>query len=317
MPLVEEGDPAAKEAHATHGKPVAIVVFDGAEIIDFSGPWEVFGAAGYEVYTVAASREPVTTAMGMKVLPQFTFADAPQPAVLLVPGGSVAGARKSAPTLQWIRGASAHAEQTLSVCNGAFILAEAGLLDGLSATTTFHLIPKLAESFPKTKVVSDQRYVDNGKITTAAGLSAGIDGALHVVDKMMGRGKAQATAIGLEYDWHPDGGFVRGVLADRLIPDVPLDEAGTWEFERDEGTRDRWEILVRGTTKKTTAELHELLAGVFVSKGKWTKVSSTATSSEWTFADPQGKAWTAAVKIDPPTGDRHEYLVSLRVARAG
>src|SRR5262249_27321862 len=139
MPLVEQG---SKEAQGSAGKPVAILVFDGAEIIDFTGPWEVFGAAGFDVYTVAATREPVTTAMGMKVVPRYTFADAPRAAILVVPGGTVKGARSSEATSRWVKEASAHAEQTMSVCNGAFILAGAGLLDGLTATTTDHLISK-------------------------------------------------------------------------------------------------------------------------------------------------------------------------------
>jgi transcriptional regulator GlxA family with amidase domain len=169
-------------------------LFDGVEIIDFTGPWEVFGAAGFEVYTVAATRDPVTTAMGMTVVPRYTFADAPPPAVLLVPGGGVNGVEHDPASLRWVTDTSRRAELTLSVCNGAFILASAGLLDGLSATTTFHLLPKLRAGFPKVHVVSDRRYVDNGTIVTAAGLSSGIDGALHVVERMRG------AVVGVDVD---------------------------------------------------------------------------------------------------------------------
>jgi putative intracellular protease/amidase len=122
MPLVEVG---SKEAQAPKGKPLAILVFDGVEIIDFTAPWEVFGAAGFDVYTVAASKDPIVTSMGMKLIPDHTFADAPAPAVLLVPGGAVKGARASEPTLRWVRETSGRAEETLSVCNSAFILANA------------------------------------------------------------------------------------------------------------------------------------------------------------------------------------------------
>jgi putative intracellular protease/amidase len=99
LTLVEQGTQAAV---AAPGRPVAILVFDGAEIIDFTGPWEVFGAAGFDVYTVAQAKDPITTAMGMKVVPRYTFADAPQPEVLLVPGGGVEGARASQATLKWV-----------------------------------------------------------------------------------------------------------------------------------------------------------------------------------------------------------------------
>ena len=110
----------------------------------------------------------------------------------------------------------------MSVCNGAFILASAGLLDGLSATTTNGNIPRLRTQFPKINVVEDRRYVDNGKIITAAGLSAGIDGALHVVELLMGKGAAEQTALVEEYDWHGNSRFVRASLADHVLPNLYL-----------------------------------------------------------------------------------------------
>jgi putative intracellular protease/amidase len=312
MALVEQGSPAAQ--HTGTGKPVAILVFDGAEIIDFTGPWEVFGGAGFDVYTVAAAREPVTTAMGMKVVPQYTFADAPQPAVLVVPGGAVTGVRSSPAVLKWVTEASAHAEQTMSVCNGAFILASAGLLDGLTATTTDRHIPKLAAEFPKIRVVSDRRFVDNGKILTTAGLSSGIDGALHVVEKMRGKGEAQATALGLEYNWQPDGPFVRAALADHRIPDVDLDSVGHWVFEKTEGTADRWDIVLRGKSPKSAEELLDHIGRAFA-KGKWRRGASTATSTEWRFEDDAGKRWMGTLAVDPPRGEPREYILRVHVAR--
>ncbi len=86
----------------------------------------------------------------------------------------------------------------MSVCNGALILAETGLLDGLTATTYHNAIPELEKAFPKTKVVSDQRFVDNGKFITTAGLSSGIDGALHIVEKLKGKSKAQTAALNMD-----------------------------------------------------------------------------------------------------------------------
>jgi putative intracellular protease/amidase len=313
MPLVEEG--AAAVARGSPKKSVAILVFDGAEIIDFTGPWEVFGGAGFDVFTVAATAAPVTTSMGMKIVPGHTFADAPAPDVLLVPGGGVAGARHSAATLDWVKDTSARAAQTLSVCNGAFILASAGLLDGLTATTTFHLLSDLAAEFPKTKVVSDRRFVDNGRIVTAAGLSSGIDGALHVVEKLKGRGAAEATALGLEYDWHPDGSFVRARLADRLIPDVDLDGAGTFTVDHTEGTTDHWEVAVRGTPSKTPAELMALFDGALTGKGKWRSVSSSPAGASYRFEDEAGAAWTGTLRIEARGGAR-EVVLTLTIGRS-
>src|SRR5262249_55059194 len=192
MALIEE---EAAKALIQARKKAAILIFDGVEIIDYTGPYEVFGASNFDVYTVAATPDPVTTAMGMKVVPKYTFADAPQPDVLVVPGGSVRAARQSAPTLKWVTDTTQHTAHTMSVCNGAFILASAGLLDGLTATTTYHLLGDLASDYPKVKVVDDRRFADNGKIITAAGLSSGIDGALHVVEKIYGPGRAQSVAL--------------------------------------------------------------------------------------------------------------------------
>jgi putative intracellular protease/amidase len=314
MPLVEESERSAAAAKVAT-KTVAVLIFDGAEIIDFTGPWEVFGAADYDVYTVAATKEPITTAMGMKVAPSYTFADAPVPSVLLVPGGGVRGARSSAATLAWVKQTSDRAEVTLSVCNGAFILASAGLLDGLSATTTAHLLGQLASEFPKTKVMRDRRYVDNGRIVTAGGLSSGIDGALHVVEKMRGHGRAQATALGVEYDWHPEAPFTRAMLADRWIPDVDIDALGTWDFDKTEGTADRWEIVLHGTSPKSAGELMESV-GKALTKGKWRSVASTATTSDWRFEDDQQKPWTGSLAIEPPAAGKREYVVRVKIARA-
>ncbi len=311
MELVEQG------TEKPPGKAVAILLFDHAEIIDFSGPYEVFGAAGFDVYTVAATKDAVTTAMGMKVVPKYTFADAPQPAVLVVPGGGVREARGDAATLTWVRRASARAEQTMSVCNGAFILASAGLLDGLGATTTYHLLSQLTAEFPRTKVVRDQRFVDNGKIITTAGLSSGIDGALHVVEKMLGKGTAQSTALGLEYDWHQDAPFVRAALADHVIPELDLDSLGKWTLESTAGTTDRWAMTVRGTASVSGPELLSSITQALAKNGKWRVVASSPTSSEYRFEDEDRKPWTGSLTIDPVRPEARDYALKLSVARGG
>ncbi len=197
--------PRAAKAFGPREEKVGILVFNGVQIIDSMGPFEIFGAAGFAVATVAETADPVTTSMGLTIVPAYSFADAPRFDVLVVPGGGVRMARRSAATLEFVRAATSRAAHTLSVCNGAFILASAGLLDGLTATTTASLIDDLRAEFPKTKVVSDRRFVDNGKIVTAGGLSAGIDGALHVVAVMRGDEAAARVAEGEEYDWRPEG----------------------------------------------------------------------------------------------------------------
>jgi putative intracellular protease/amidase/DNA-directed RNA polymerase subunit RPC12/RpoP len=199
MTLVEK----TIESHASGEKPltVAILLFDGVEIIDFSGPWEVFGAAGFEVHTVASGPGPIKTVFGEHVVPDYTLENSPKADIILIPGGSIVSAMNDARVIAWIQIRSKEARYVMSVCNGAFLLAKTGLLDGLSATTVRGGIEKLARFAPRTKVVHDQRYVDNGKLITTAGLSAGIDGAIHLVAKTLGKEAAQAVAHGLEYRW--------------------------------------------------------------------------------------------------------------------
>src|SRR5437868_9780199 len=181
MKLVEKID--NKEQRAT----VAVLLFDGAEVIDYSGPWEVFGEAGFKVYGVAEKLEPVHATFGQELIPTYTFADSPPADILLVPGGGVGRALENPQLIKWVQTNARSSTHVMSVCTGAFILARAGLLDGLSATTISGALDNFEKFAVKTKVVRDKRYVDNGKIITTAGLSSGIDGAFHLVAKILGQ----------------------------------------------------------------------------------------------------------------------------------
>jgi putative intracellular protease/amidase/YHS domain-containing protein len=182
---------------------VAIIVFNKMELLDFAGPAEVFASAGYDVSTVAATREPVPCMGVVTLTPHYTFADCPRPDVVVVPGGSVGELAKDKRVIDWLVRTSAEAEVTLSVCTGALVLARAGLLDGKEATTHWNSIASLRKQFPHVTVRDDRRVVDTGKVVTSAGVSAGIDGALHVVDRLSGRSKASQTARYMEYTWQP------------------------------------------------------------------------------------------------------------------
>jgi putative intracellular protease/amidase/DNA-directed RNA polymerase subunit RPC12/RpoP len=317
-------DKEEAEAAARSVKKVAILIFTGVQIIDYTGPYEIFQAAGFNVYTVAATKDPITTVAGMIVTPKYTFADAPQPDVLVVPGGGIRATLQSPETLAWIKDVTAKDLHTMSVCNGAFLLAGAGLLDGLKATTTAGNIDRLTSQYPKVTVVRDQRVVDNGHILTTGGLTAGIDGALHVVEVLLGKGQAQSVALGEEYDWHPD--FARGALADTLV--IPyLDEVanatGKWEVVTTEGDTRRWLTEVRGTSDKSAAELLAQFDQAFVTRGKWTSVTSAATgsagstSNAYRFSGPDGKPWSGTLSIDPITGQGHQYTVTVSIEKAG
>jgi putative intracellular protease/amidase/YHS domain-containing protein len=182
-------------------RSVTIFVFTGMELLDFAGPAEVFGSAGFHVRTVAATRTPVKCMGLITLTPHYTFEDCPHSDIIVIPGGNTRAVSKDRRLIDWLSKASSDAEVTMSVCTGAFVLASAGLLDGKEATTHWSGIAQLRKQYPKITVRDDLRVVDNGKVVTSAGVSAGIDGALHVVDRLLGRPAATKTARYMEYNW--------------------------------------------------------------------------------------------------------------------
>lgn len=189
---------------------VAILVFQGMEILDFAGPSEVFAVApGFHVYTVAVSAAPVLSQGFVTITPNYTLATCPVPDIVVLPGGNTDPLLHDEALIRWVQTHAAHAEVMLSVCTGAGVLGKAGLLDGKQATTFHNYIDALQQANPKATVRRGTRYVDNGQVITTAGISAGIDGALHVVAKLQGEAAAQQTALTMEYDkWQPNQGLV-------------------------------------------------------------------------------------------------------------
>jgi transcriptional regulator GlxA family with amidase domain len=190
---------------------VAFVMEEGAVMIDFGGPWEVFSnvmlpgkkdmqdSMPFDLYTVGASKKPIHSSgshrPGMIITPDYDFSDVPEPDLVVVP------ADMGSPALTaWLKKMNADHKIIMSVCTGAFNLAKTGLLDGKSATTYHGALDELAKQYPDIKVVRGVRYVQSSPtLFTSGGLSAGIDLALHIVDEYYGRDVAQATADGLEY----------------------------------------------------------------------------------------------------------------------
>ncbi len=191
---------------------VAVLIYNDVELLDFCGPYEVFSITGkrdnlnpFKVYTVAEKSGPVVTSNNLNVNPHYEFSNCPAPDIIVIPGGI--GSRKemnNQVVLNWIAGMARNAELVLSVCTGALILAKAGLLKGLSATTHHNAIGLLREISPDTTVHADKRFVDNGRIILSAGISAGIDMSFHVVAKLLGEKQAQEAAYHMEYDWKQD-----------------------------------------------------------------------------------------------------------------
>lgn len=185
----------------------AILIFDDVEVLDFAGPFEVFSVAnelsGYsilDVYTVAREKKPVTARNGFSVNPDYSIDEAPQADILIIPGGS--GTRpllQQHDVLSWISRSAQYADKVLSVCTGALLLAKVGLLDGIKSTTHGSAFETLAEIAPTTEIIRDARFVDNGKVITSAGISAGIDMSLYVIQMLFGKETAQNTAAYMEY----------------------------------------------------------------------------------------------------------------------
>jgi putative intracellular protease/amidase/YHS domain-containing protein len=190
---------------------VAIVLYTGVELLDFAGPGEVFAAAqtvdgqtAFNVYTVAATDEPLMSQGFVTIKPQYTFANAPKPDIVVFPGGNVNNFTNHADSMTYAKAVAGEAEVAMSVCNGAFVLANAKLLENKRATTHWSAVRGLRRQVPAATVLENARFVDNGQIVTTAGVSAGIDGALHVVARLLGRPAAQLTAKYMEYNWSPD-----------------------------------------------------------------------------------------------------------------
>ena len=198
------------EAHSliAMAKNVVILLFDDVEVLDFAGPFEVFGATNelngnaiFNLRTVSPARSVIRAINGLKVVADHTLEDCPPPHVLIVPGGAGVRALLQQPAvLDWLRVNAQSAEIVASVCTGAFLLGKVGLLDGLFATTHHLCIDELRAIAPAAIVEPSKRYHDNGKVCAAAGISAGIDLSLHLIERLVSTDAAVATARYMEYN---------------------------------------------------------------------------------------------------------------------
>jgi putative intracellular protease/amidase/YHS domain-containing protein len=183
--------------------PVAFLLSDGAVVIDFAGPWEVFESVRlpgpkphpFQLFTVAETAAPIRAAGGMTIVPTYALASAPPPKIVVIPAQS----EPSDAVIAWVRNASRSTDVTMSVCTGAFLLARTGLLSGKAVTTHHGAYAELAMAFPDVSVQRGARFVESGNIASSGGLSCGIDLALHVVERYFGRAVARSTADNLEY----------------------------------------------------------------------------------------------------------------------
>ena len=193
---------------------IGIYIYNEVEVLDFSGPFEVFTTAArvysrmnpeapklFEVFLIAENNGLVSARANYNVQPHYTIENHPKVDVLIVPGGVHIHEMKKQNVIEWIAKLSAQTQLTTSVCTGAFLLAKANLLEGKSVTTHWEDIPDLRAMFPTLDVIEEIAWVDNGHIITSAGISAGIEMALHLVTKLVDKELAIKTARQMQYTW--------------------------------------------------------------------------------------------------------------------
>lgn len=188
---------------------IGIYIYHHAEVLDFAGPFEVFSTANrlmtsatsFNVFLLAEEKSAVNARGNFPVLPHYDINDHPTLDMLIVAGGEHTVELKKSHIIDWIRRTADRSDYVASVCTGAFLLAEAGLLSGLKVTTHWEDIDDLRASYPSLTVLPSQRWVDEGKFITSGGISAGIDMSLHLVEKLKDRALAQKTATQMDYDW--------------------------------------------------------------------------------------------------------------------
>ncbi len=187
-------------------KLLGVVLFEGFELLDVFGPLEMFGNLGeqLDVLLIAQQAGPVTSGQGPQAVAAHGFDDCPPLDLIMVPGGQVQQHLDNERLLQFLRDRSAAAELTTTVCNGSHLLAVSGVLDGRSATTNKMLFSQIAAAQPNVNWVAEARWVDDGDIVTASGVSAGIDMALYIIERLFGDETAEHLAQVTEYEWHRD-----------------------------------------------------------------------------------------------------------------
>jgi len=307
-PVAAQASPTERPEPAD--KRLGILVFPGVQVIDFTGPYEVLtgafanGRRVFDVVTVGLSPGELDTSppfAGLHMRPDFTLDDCPRLDVLVVPGGEIDAVSDDPRAMAWLAKAVGEAECVMSVCNGAFLLAKGGHLKNQRATTFYWFIDELKDDEPTCTPVHDERFVDNGKIITTAGLTSGIDGALHLIERYTDHFTAEQRAFGLEYHWQPESRWTRGNLADRHYItmvgagfDFPDGAVRDWRTVENTGDEDHWTKRWTFRSELPRAELLALLEPK--ARAAWRRSAAPADSA-WEFEDGKGAPWTAAFTL--------------------
>lgn len=294
---------------------VAILMFDDVDTIDFAGPYEIFGQAGFEVFTVNKYGNQIKTVRGLKTTADYSFSNSPHANIIVVPGGR--GARlnvsKDKDTEKWLKQKAKETDYLLSICTGSDILAAYGFLDGLSATTFHKHIEHFKSMYPKINVQGDKRFVDNGKVITSAGLTSGMDASLYLVSKIEGMDAAKTVALDLEYNWDTDGKFVRYQMADRLIPLFDIEFPENTDFFRlsSFGDKNSWQVKYRIISKLSLQGMMELFSKAIDRYPSWSSVMpQVPTQKLWHYRE-NGQTWQ--LELENAMEAKHTQLVKLSI----
>lgn len=296
---------------------VGLLLFEGADIMDVTGPWSVFTHAGFDVVTFAKSPEEATIGGDLTIKPDFTMASMPDVNVLVFPGSGLAETNPGDLQIkQFIKNRVDKTEVMFSVCSGAFFFAEAGVLKGLEATTFASMIPMMKENYDGIKVLDNVKYTDNGKIVTSGGLSSGIDAAFHVVSKFRGDGTTQDIANQMEYPRSLKFDYARSQLADNFIIGLrPLMRLLTSKYVSSVGDNNQWEFVFELRNSVSLTEALMILDRELRKSKAWEKIRLDKGSlSGVVVSESLGKA-NVVIESDKNRGSSFVRVTASRIER--
>lgn len=291
--------------HAQSEKPkVAILVYEGVQIIDHAIPFEVFGQFSLnDVYTVSKDSSPLTTYMGMKIVPNFSFEDAPVPDVLVLPGGDAGTATSDLEIKEWINKMVISAEYVLTICTGIFFLEDNEILKDKNITTWYGRQEELQHAAHHSRVIGDEVTVESGKLISAAGI--GINGSLLVLGKLHGSAWAEVVRLNMEYEPIPDSlRTPRIELADLILPDqiygaFPWRQAELLQYK---GDKQEWIMKWRYHNKASIDSLSDKFLDAMKQNPKWElddqEMNSSAWKSYWNIQHDINDKWYGELSLE-------------------
>jgi len=306
---------AINAAGQAQSKRAAFLVSDGTLPLDYAGAYEVLGQARMKVFTIGKTLNTIKLASNMQLIPNYSIDNAPEFDILVVPSSF----DNDTVIIHWIRERAEKVEHILTVCGGVTPVYDAGLLDGKTITSYGPLIDHLQAHAKNAKVVTDKRFVDNGKIITCGSYVSGIDGALYLVSKIYGIPKAREVANNIEYDWDKEYKYVRAKLADNwLAPFVDFNPPLRAMVLKYEGDETQWvaeyEVERQESFKEFYSQIPEM-AQMHNWKNLQNKETDTTYAATWTRKDFDDREWTCTTTINQI--QKRTYLLVLQIRLRG